>query len=440
MRRSKPMVLALGTALVVSACSGPDDAPGDLHLVLVQAPISGVAGTAATPVIVRVVDASGEPRPGVHVTWAVTAGGGAIRAAADTTGLDGLASAKWTLGFQAGENRLAISIYDDAALPVSVTGTAFHADQVTVSYGRACGVSDGDLWCWGTSSGDRQPIRRLPQFKMVQAVLDAASDVCALDRSGMTRCQSSLYGQPEEFRSIIGLPALSSISSGERYACGVSALDATPWCWEVATFWPGPPLTARQVSSGLQLRSISAGGAPGRFACGIATDDTAWCWGDGSSGQLGNGTNEGSIEPVPVSGGLRFRQVSAGGTFACGVALSSDVYCWGSAQYGLGIGASSVPAPVAGLVAASASASGEAAGVLTAGGNAELWGVAYNWPRYSLRSEPQFRAIPLVAVAAGTFPCVIASDRTVFCMNSDGEDTPFYWAPVLPPPSVETMP
>jgi hypothetical protein len=431
--------LVLAVMLGAAACSSPDDTSGDLHLELVQAPTTGAAGSRLSPIIIRVVDADDQPRSGVPVTWAVAAGGGSIRPAADTSGVDGLAAAEWTLGFAAGENRLAISIFDQVALPVAVLGDAFHADQVTVTYGRACGVSDGDLWCWSTNYGDRQLLRRLPQFQVAQAAL-SGSHVCALDRAGTTRCQSPWSGQPDRFESIAGLPPLASVSAGERYFCGISSGDATPWCWDSPDFFPSPPMTAYQVSASLHLRSISAGGEQGRFACGIAEDDSAWCWGNGFSGQLGNGTFESSSAPVPVSGGLRFRQLAAGGSFACGVLVSNDLYCWGSAQYGLGNSESSVPTKVAGLAGASVSASGDGAGVLSAGGNAELWGVAYNWPRYSLRSEPQFQAIPLMAVAAGTFPCVIASDRTVSCMYSDGEDTPFYWAPVLPPPSTEVVP
>jgi hypothetical protein len=427
------IIIALAAVVPSSACSGPDDAPGNLHLVLVQAPTHGAAGLPTSPVIVRVVDENDQPQVGVPVTWAVTAGGGSIQPGADTSGVDGLASAQWTLGFGAGENRLAISIYDDVALPVAVVGDAFRAEQVTVAYGQACGVSDGDLWCWRTSYGHRPPVRRLPQFEIVQAALNGGSDVCALDRAGATRCLSPEYGQPEEFQTVFGLPPLSSISAGKRYACGVSAIDATPWCWDVPDFFPRPPMQAQQVSPTLHLRSVSAGGGPGRFACGVAEDGAAWCWGDGSSGQLGNGTNQGSLEPVPVSGGLQYRRVSAGGTFACGIASTNEFYCWGSAQYGLGNGPSAVPQRIEGISAAAASANADAAGVLTAGGNAELWGMGYNSPRTDLRSDPQFRTIPVTALAAGVNPCVIASDRTVYCLYSDTGDGAFNWAPVPVP-------
>lgn len=430
---------ALGTLLIVSACSTPDEATSDLHLVVVQAPDAGAAGATTAPVIVRVVDGSDRPQSGVPVTWSVMGGEGTITPAADTSGLDGLAAAQWRLGFAGGENTLAVSIYDEPALTISMNGQVFHAEQVTVTYGRACGVSNGELWCWSTSYGDRRPIPRLGPFKVVQAALTGSLDVCALDREGIVRCQSSFSGQPGDFYLINSLPPLASISASDRYACGVSATDATPWCWELSAYWPAPPPTAHQVSSSLRLASVSAGGGSA-FACGVAEDSTAWCWGSGFQGTLGNGTFESSTEPVPVSGGLRFRQTVAGDGFACGVTLPNAFYCWGQAQYGLGNSQSNVPEPVEGLAAASASANSDGVIVLSSGGNADVWGAAYNSRRRSLRSLPEFSGIPIIAASAGNFPCVIASDRSVYCLYSDAEDAAFYWKPVPLPSADEVTP
>jgi hypothetical protein len=50
------------------------------------------------PLVVEVVDALGVAVPGVPVQFAVTAGGGAVTPAQDTTAADGRASTKWKLG------------------------------------------------------------------------------------------------------------------------------------------------------------------------------------------------------------------------------------------------------------------------------------------------------------------------------------------------------
>ncbi|MDQ3426721.1 MAG: hypothetical protein M3477_02725, partial [Gemmatimonadota bacterium] len=65
-------------------------------------------------------------------------------------------------------------------------------------------------------------------------------------------------------------------------------------------------------------------------ACAVAESDVAYCWGDNSQGQLGDGTTERRSTPVPVATELRFRHVSAGFDHSCGTTTNFEVYCWGS--------------------------------------------------------------------------------------------------------------
>ena len=48
----------------------------------------------------------------------------------------------------------------------------------------------------------------------------------------------------------------------------------------------------------LSFVQISAGA---EHACGVASDGKAWCWGDGTNGQLGDGTEVGKLTPVAVA-------------------------------------------------------------------------------------------------------------------------------------------
>ena len=94
----------------------------------------------------------------------------------------------------------------------------------------------------------------------------------------------------------------------------------------------------RAVSNGANSagtwKSLSSGWP---VTCGIGTDDRAYCWGPNSTGALGNGSvGYFSDDSVPrlVSNGANtagtWTQVSVGNRFACGVATNSSIYCWGS--------------------------------------------------------------------------------------------------------------
>jgi alpha-tubulin suppressor-like RCC1 family protein len=63
--------------------------------------------------------------------------------------------------------------------------------------------------------------------------------------------------------------------------------------------------------------------------CGLTTGNAVYCWGRNEQGQLGDGSRNSTILPVPVAGGLSFAQVSAGSTHTCGVTTANEVYCWG---------------------------------------------------------------------------------------------------------------
>jgi len=60
----------------------------------------------------------------------------------------------------------------------------------------------------------------------------------------------------------------------------------------------------------------------------------AYCWGQNTSGQLGNGTTTSSSSPVAVGGGLSFGSISAGALHSCGVTPGRVAYCWGGNQFG----------------------------------------------------------------------------------------------------------
>jgi len=88
----------------------------------------------------------------------------------------------------------------------------------------------------------------------------------------------------------------------------------------------------RELAAALSFSQVSTGMA---HACGLTPDQRLYCWGWNYNGQLGDGTSGGvRSRPCPVSGSLRFREVSASGSHTCGVTTSSRAFCWGENRYG----------------------------------------------------------------------------------------------------------
>jgi alpha-tubulin suppressor-like RCC1 family protein len=121
-------------------------------------------------------------------------------------------------------------------------------------------------------------------------------------------------------------------------------------------------------------------GAGGEFTCGLADDKKVYCWGDGGNGRLGDGSGKGRDEPgAPVAGGRQFKQVSVGYQHACALSTTGTAYCWGRGKEGqLGNGATAdakTPGAVKGeLTFASILAGPLVTCALTEAGRAYCWG------------------------------------------------------------------
>ena len=182
----------------------------------------------------------------------------------------------------------------------------------------------------------------------------------------------------------------ASISAGRGYACGVTT-SGRAYCWgngysgKLGDGTAASSTTPVAVLGGHSFSSVSAGVMD---TCGITPSDQAFCWGDNHWGGLGNGQVDSpstccSRIPVAVAGGLSFTSLSTSNTtasepFTCGVTVSGQGYCWGFNQAGVLFGGgaiSSSPVPVAsGITFASLSAGADHVCGLTPSGQAYCWG------------------------------------------------------------------
>jgi alpha-tubulin suppressor-like RCC1 family protein len=66
----------------------------------------------------------------------------------------------------------------------------------------------------------------------------------------------------------------------------------------------------------------------------LKTDGVLWCWGNNTTGQIGNGGTDDQVIPVPVPDIPTVVVVAAGGSHSCAVAEDGIAWCWGSNFYG----------------------------------------------------------------------------------------------------------
>jgi alpha-tubulin suppressor-like RCC1 family protein len=145
------------------------------------------------------------------------------------------------------------------------------------------------------------------------------------------------------------------VTGGGGHTCALLG-DQSVWCWgqntsgELGDGAKADSLVPVQVNPLPAAIDVAAGYS---HTCAVDTTHIVWCWGSNAFGELGNGTTStGSTAPVQALN-VQASQVSAGREASCAVTLAQRVRCWGDNNFGeLGDGNfndSSTPKLVAGL-------------------------------------------------------------------------------------------
>ncbi len=124
-------------------------------------------------------------------------------------------------------------------------------------------------------------------------------------------------------------------SNHRQFVCGIRLTDSLVYCWgydgqgQQGNGAGGNNLTSTPaaITDGRQYKWIVAGWY---HACGIDVNDDAYCWGQGTQGQLGNAASSNQQSPVAVSGGRKWASLIASGQATCGIEKTTQkAYCWG---------------------------------------------------------------------------------------------------------------
>ena len=273
--------------------------------------VSNVGRVLATPLGIKLADQFGYPISGVKVTWTPGAFSGTVLPTRDTTSADGSASATWTLGTNAFAAQTVI-----ASAP-GITPVVFTATTAPDT-GRIITIVSGN-----NSSGN------------VSAPLATPLTVKVTDQYG-----NAIAGDTVTFGdSLTGGAKVSPT----KFTTNATGLATSTWTMGVVA---GGQVQRVRHGSGktvlfnatatVQFSEVSAGTFQ---VCGVvATTQLAYCWGSGTGGQLGKGSQVNSSQPSsPVSIGpdtlngpwLQLRQLVNGRDSYCGLTTSRVMYCWG---------------------------------------------------------------------------------------------------------------
>jgi alpha-tubulin suppressor-like RCC1 family protein len=178
--------------------------------------------------------------------------------------------------------------------PSTVVGGFSDWCHVSAGYGHSLGVRVGRIWSWGSNSygqlGDNTTVAKCSPV----SVVGGFNNWCRASAGGGTSIGLLLTGEAWAWGNgccgRLGAGTGPSVSRSSP----VSVVGGfTDWC---------------QVSSG-------------RFhSLGVRSNGTAWAWGLGTCGRLGNGTTVNTSSPVSVAGGFTsWCQVSAGCNHSLGI-------------------------------------------------------------------------------------------------------------------------
>ena len=270
--------------------------------------------------------------------------------------------------------------------------------SISVGPMSACAVDTSHVaWCWGTEGllgKDYAASSFVPVSsnagKNVAAVSIGAIEGCKLSLAGDVSCWgfNGYQGFTASPTTVSGLgTGVQQVAVGDSFACAVTS-GATVMCWgdnsygqlgDGSTVSSDAPVAVSGLSA---VNSIAVGGST---ACAIFTPHFSnavrhvVCWGQGDSGQIGNGRLTSASTPQAVPGMSQALTLSVGQDHVCGLSATSAPLCWGANWAGqLGIGTTvnaRQPHLIPGLTrAAQISAGGAATCAALTNGMASCWG------------------------------------------------------------------
>jgi alpha-tubulin suppressor-like RCC1 family protein len=242
-----------------------------------------------------------------------------------------------------------------SSVPLVVPGIQ-SAVVLSVGDSHSCVVlSDGLVQCWGANSYDELGIGDAGPAL-------SSTPVTVLDLCGAVDVSAGVYFTC----AVLSNGSVACWGLNTRGVIGLETPDAIAFT----------PILISGINNAVKVAAST------NHTCALLADHSVKCWGDGQLGQLGNGTDNGSISPVAAMGVTDAVDIVTGLDFTCVRTTAGLVQCWGTNDKGqIGTGTSAyvaynAPQVVPGLSGVAAiSASGANACAVLSTGRVVCWGV-----------------------------------------------------------------
>lgn len=204
----------------------------------------------------------------------------------------------WCWG-RGGNYQLGTGLAQDEHNPIPITSMV-SPTQITAGARHTCSIdSDKLLWCWGYNADGELGL--------------GDTD----DRAGPTQLGGSMWDE---------------LDAGDYHTCATAG--GVLYCWGYNAYGQlgigtggGFQRSPAMVSAALPWKQVAAGGY---HTCAIADDETLWCWGDNTVGQVGVPSAPSNVlAPIQV-GTDHWTAIDAAEAHTCGIRKDDGtVWCWG---------------------------------------------------------------------------------------------------------------
>jgi alpha-tubulin suppressor-like RCC1 family protein len=247
--------------------------------------------------------------------------------------------------------------------PTDVFGLTSGVVAISAGAGHTCAVMTGGYpKCWGynasgqlgngDASGASQlgPVDVVGQGNLVAAISAGGNHTCARTAGGNVTCWGDgYYGQLGDGTGAsgplaVGVSGFSTngvamVRLGESHTCALANAGGVK-CWgfnnegELGNNSVAPSLVPVDVT-GL-TSGVASIGASKFHSCAVTSAGAVQCWGQNTSGSLGDGTQTARHVPTDVFGlGSGFAALSLGSNHSCALSALGGTMCWGGNSLGV---------------------------------------------------------------------------------------------------------